>query len=458
MMHKRNGRTIFGAILVAAIFAFSLPGRAAASRPYLSWKQKGEVLWTGTVSDTAGNRYNIRILPGYKTAFGFGTESWGDGVGNQVGGLYRIWEGMKGVPKSARRLKEYGTPKPWHGIADGVGQGKDVIVYATTDMMTAGAARDWKGYLGDAARAKERESFGWWLYYPWVVVKGSVNTAMRQAIGLVMIGAGVSWGLVIRPAYQLTKPVFLMAWDLGLAGGKTAWGGLKIGWGAAVNQVLLGTATPIAGWAWNTALGIPMVVAGKVPSPKSVDGWWVSQIEGQRYEGEIDGGNRIFSWEGLDPITDTSSTSAWIRREVVDARRAMLRDSIADLHSAEMERLRRGIDSLRRMRDSLQADIWEAQRRAVDSIVSGSFGSNDWYRCKGQPGASLPDSLERELRNRIRAVPHGAALSDSLVDVVVGKFRYSWGRCLAAPRSAPDAEAKYNPNHLLEDEMRQILK
>ncbi|MEK7392204.1 MAG: hypothetical protein AAB214_06530 [Fibrobacterota bacterium] len=457
-MRRRNGSTKFGVVLVLAMSVFSLSGKAGASRPYLSWSQKGEVLWTGTVSDTAGNRYNIRILPGYKTAFGFGTESWGDGVGNQLGGLYRIWEGAKGVPKSARRLKEYGTARPWHGIADGVRQGKDVIVFATTDMMTEGAMRDWKEYLGDAARAKERESFGWWLYYPWVVVKGSVNTAMRQAIGVVMVGAGVTWAIAIRPGYQLTKPVFLMAWDLGLAGGKTAWGGLKIGWGFAVNQLLLGTATPIAGWAWNTALGIPMAVAGKVPSPKSVDGWWVSQIEGARWSGELDGQIRNFSWDGLDPITDTSSTSAWIRREVVDARRAMLRDSIADLHADEMERLRRDIDSLRQMRDSLQANVWEMQRRAVDSIVSESLGSNDWYRCKGKPGAQLPDSLELELRNRIRAVPQGAALSDSLVDVVVGKFRYSWGRCLSMPGNPPDPEAKYNPNHLLEDEMRQILK
>jgi len=443
---------------MVAMLVAAWSSSAQAGRPYLSWKQKGEVLWTGTVSDTSGNRYNIRILPGYKTAFGFGTESWGDGVGNQLGGLYRIWEGVKDVPRSALRLKEYGTAEPWEGIADGVVDGKDVIVWAATDMMTKGAARDWKEYWGDAAVAKERESFGWWLYYPWVVVKGTVNTALRQAIGLVVMGAGVAWGLAIRPAYQLTKPVFLMAWDLGVAGGETAWGGLKIGWGTGVNQLLLGTATPIAGWAWNTALGLPMAVMGKVPTPKSVDGWWVSQIEGKGYDGPLDGDGRKLSWRGTDPLADTAAISSWVRREVVESRRGAVRDSIDGIHAEQEARLRTQIDSLRQVQDSLRRLSWASQREAMERIPSGGDGSSAWYRCSGESGATLPDSLKKDLVDRIRRAPQGGALADSVVQKVVDEYRRTWGRCLSDPRKAPDSEAKYNPNHLVEDEMRQILK
>lgn len=432
---------------------------AGAGRPYLSLAQKADVLWTGTVADADGNRYNIRILPGYKTAFGFGSESWGDGWGNQVGGIVSIGRGLMDAPRSLKRLGEYGTAEPWEGIADGWVQGKDVVVWSVSDMMTSGAAKDWRQYWGNADRARERESFAWILAYPWAIAKGLVNTAIRQAIGVVCIGGGVAWALVVRPAYQLSKPVVLTAFDLGVATGRVGWGGARMGWGLAVNQVLLGTATPIAGWAWNTALGLPMAIAGKVPTPVSADGWWVSQISGNPVSvSAIDGPDARYAWDG---VTDSVPTAYWMEDAVARVRREGARDSVLASYAPVLEGIQSRIDSLSESRDSLRARQWRDAELAESVFPRRFLVPDDYRKCRGEVPAALPAELDARLRAWISRDSLGAGLPDSVVDGIVDRYRSTWGRCGGGSGAGPtslDPGAKFNPNLLIQEETRQILK
>lgn len=432
---------------------------AGAGRPYLSLGQKADVLWTGTVADADGNRYNIRILPGYKTAFGFGADSWGDGWGNQVGGVASIGRGLMDAPRSLKRLGEYGTAEPWEGIADGWVQGKDVVVWSVSEMMTAGAAEDWREYWGNADRARARESFGWTLAYPWAIAKGIVNTTIRQAIGVVCIGAGVAWALVLRPAYQLSKPVVLTAFDFGVATGRVGWGGVRMGWGLAVNQLLLGTATPIAGWAWNTALGLPMAIAGKVPTPVSADGWWVSQISGvSGSSSAIDGPDARYAWDGL---TDSVPTAYWMEDAVARVRRQRARDSVLARYAPALGDIESRMDSLSESRDSLRARQWRDAELAENSFPRRYLVPDDYRKCRGEIPAALPSDLDARLRAWIARDSLGAGLPDSAVDAIVDRYRATWGRCSGQTGRDPgtlDPGAKFNPNFLIQEETRQILK
>lgn len=437
----------------------SLAACAAAGRPYLSLAQKADVLWTGTVADADGNRYNIRILPGYKTAFGFGTGSWGDGWGNQVGGIVSIGRGLMDAPRSLKRLGEYGTAEPWEGIADGWVQGKDVVVWSVSEMMTTGAAEDWREYWGAADQARARESFGWTLAYPWAIMKGIVNTTIRQAIGVVCIGGGVAWALVLRPAYQLSKPVVLTAYDLGVATGRVGWGGARMGWGLAVNQLLLGTATPIAGWAWNTALGLPMAIAGKVPTPVSADGWWVSQISGVPGSPSVaDGPDARYAWDGL---TDSVPTAYWMEDAVARVRRQRARDSVLARYAPALGDIESRMDSLSESRDSLRARQWRDAELAENSFPRRYLVPDDYRKCRGEIPTALPSDLDARLRAWIARDSLGAGLPDSAVDAIVDRYRATWGRCRGQGEGDPanlDPGAKFNPNILIQEETRQILK
>lgn len=417
------------------------------------------MLWTGTVADADGNRYNIRILPGYKTAFGFGAGSWGDGWGNQVGGIVAIGQGLMDAPRSLKRLGEYGTAEPWEGIADGWVQGKDVVVWSVSEMMTTGAAEDWREYWGAADQARARESFGWTLAYPWAIMKGIVNTTIRQAIGVVCIGGGVAWALVLRPAYQLSKPVALTAFDLGVATGRIGWGGARMGWGLAVNQLLLGTATPIAGWAWNTALGLPMAIAGKVPTPVSADGWWVSQISGVPGSPSVaDGPDVRYAWDGL---TDSVPTAYWMEDAVARVRREAARDSVLASYAPALDALQSRMDSLSERRDSLRASQWRDAERAENSFPRRFLVPDDYNKCRGEVPAALPVDLDARLRAWIARDSLGAGLPDSAVDAIVERYRATWGRCRGQGdrgSATLDPGAKFNPNLLIQEETRQILK
>jgi hypothetical protein len=440
-----------------ALLLLLLVGSARAHRPFLSFSQKAQVLWTGTVTDADGNRYNIRILPGYAPSFGFGTDSWGSGWDLEGDGVRTLGSALLDYPKSFLRLREYGTAEPWDGIGDGFGQGVDMSKWAFTDMMTAGVARDWHEYMSDAAKTVERESFGWWLAYPWAAFKGAVNATLRQGIGVVVIASGIVWALAIRPTFQLGKPLVLTAWDFTWAGGETVWSGLQMGWGLLADQIFLGTATPLAGLVWNSALGLPMALLGTVPTPRSVDGWWVSQISGIP-DASADGPTpRGLVWDGSGQM-DTVEVRRWVRGETIDLRREQLTDSINGVWKTPMQELRRRIDSLETVRwrlERIEDSTKSAFQRSVPTQVDPPRIKS--WSCPSKT-EELSDSLLSTVENLVRSDSLGSILPDDLVQHAVHDIDQNWGGCLEQPsKGLSDPRSKMAPTHLIRDETQQIL-
>ena len=434
----------------------ALFGSAQAHRPFLSFPQKGQLLWTGTITDAEGNRYNVRILPGYAPSFGFGTDSWGSGWDVEKNGVLTLGKALLDYPKSFQRLGEYFTAEPWDGIGEGFEQGVEMSKWAITDMMTAGAARDWHEYMANAAKTVERESFGWWLAYPWAAVKGVVNTTVRQAIGVIVISTGIVWAFALRPAYQLGKPLVLTAWDFAWAGGETVWSGLQLGWGLLGDQILLGTATPIMGLAWNTALGLPMALLGTVPTPHSVDGWWVSQISGIPDPATDGPQQRSLIWDGRG-LMDTAEVRGWVRQETRELRLGQLRDSVQQAWKGPIHDVQAQIDSLQRLRQEMRHRE-DSTKFVLFAEVPGPGAPTRVASWSCPSTADLPDSLRGVVEDLVRLDSVGGSLPEELVQQAVRTINQKWGGCLAPPQKRPlDPRSKMGPSHLIRDETRQIL-
>lgn len=434
-----------------------------ASRPFLTWNQKAQVLWTGTVTDAEGNHYNIRILPGYGPSLGFAGDAWSSGWDLEKDGIRTLGKALLKYPLSFKRLGEYGTSEPWYGIGDGFVQGKDMVVYATTDLMTAGVARDWKEYQSDAARAVDRESFGYWLAYPWAYLKGAVNAAIRQVMGTVVIGAAVVWAVALRPGYQLTKPIFLTGFDLVCAGGLTVWSGLEEIWAFGGEQVVGGTVIPLLGLGWNTVMGLPMAFLGKVPSPRSVDGWWVTQIGGIPESDDLDGqASKSLRWDGAGATDDSILAQDWIRSSTREFRREQLQDSLGGLWVARRRELIRRRDSLWKEIDTTyqrESALRDSIRKALPEVRSSSRSA--FHPCRGVDPDTHPAFLQH-LKERMRADSTGALLSDSLLDRAARNLMQRRGSCLLPPAPAgkelDDPNSKMDPSHLVGDEIHKILE
>jgi hypothetical protein len=246
---------------------------------FLSWPQKGELLLTGCVTGDDGNSYNVRILPGYWSNLTFGGDAWVHGWQFQQNGGYQIAHGLIRIPISFKYLGEYVSPAPWKGIGSGFGQMCSGENYLFSEFMWRNVGNTWKDYWGRASLAYKKQSFGWWFAYPWATIKGTVNSALRYAFGLTGSIAVVSYGTVLRPAFEISLPVLKIGGQTAIGTAYATYGVLETSWGLGVNQIVLGTATPVCGTVWTTVLGVPMCLLGKAPTIKSADGWWVSLVE-----------------------------------------------------------------------------------------------------------------------------------------------------------------------------------
>jgi hypothetical protein len=252
---------------------------------FLTWPQKGELLLTGCVTGNDGNIYNVRILPGYYSNLTFGGDSWVKGWHFQKNGGYQFAHGLIRIPVSFKYFGEYVSPAPWKSIGSGFSQMSSGENYLFSKFMWKNVGITWKDYWGRATLASEKQSFGWWFAYPWATIKGTVNTALRYAFGLTGSAVVLSYGIVLRPAYEITLPVLKIGKETAIGAGYATYGVLETSWGLGVNQLLLGTSTPICGTVWTTCLGVPMSFLGKAPTIKSTDGWWVSLVEDRHSEG-----------------------------------------------------------------------------------------------------------------------------------------------------------------------------
>lgn len=246
---------------------------------FLSWPQKFNLLLTGTVCDSTGVRYDVRIIPGYLNANSFGKYQWSKGLRLQKKSALRFAKGLLDIPVSTKYLGEYFTPSPWRGIGEGFMGSIHAEKVLFTEFMWEDVGSTWAAYYGKAHHAMKNQSFGWWLAYPWATLKGVVNTALRYTLGSVAVASVATYGLTLRPAFEISHP-FLKIGGKSLFGTtKSTYSILEGSWGLGVNQILLGTTVPVSSHLWNTAIGIPMSLFGRAPTLSSADDWWVVIIE-----------------------------------------------------------------------------------------------------------------------------------------------------------------------------------
>jgi hypothetical protein len=200
---------------------------------FLSLKQKGQLIWRGEISDNRGNRYNIRICPGYVPPTRIGERAFRS-AGHQMAEYVHI----KKYRHARRNLH-------------------DVFEWTFRDCLweftIEGAPRAWGRYFENADRFAERRVFGWWMAYPWALFQSTVDTAFRVPVGLIGTAGGTVVGGVAVPARHTLNNVTASLFIVGF------------------NGVLI----PASGYTWNTVISPPLALFGQKPAESRVDGFWV---------------------------------------------------------------------------------------------------------------------------------------------------------------------------------------
>ena len=246
---KRN-KIAAGAWAAAALALLSGCATVPRDRPessaddgyFLSMKQKGQLLWTGRIQDAENRWYDIWIVPGYV----------------QPGRRAKTY-----LRKAGSDFAEYAQPQKYRDLVD---DSQNAFEWAYQDCLVdytiKGVPRAWKRHWSEATEHTQQRVFGWWLAYPWALMEGSVETAVRVPLGLAGTLLGTAWGVAGSPACHAVDSAVAGTWHLG------------------VDAVLF----PAIGCAWNTAVAPPLALVGQKPAPERVDGFWVCQMSAEELQ------------------------------------------------------------------------------------------------------------------------------------------------------------------------------
>ncbi|MFP4013257.1 MAG: hypothetical protein ACLFVQ_04165 [Chitinispirillaceae bacterium] len=424
-------------ICVLSLLCFS---STVYSDYFLSWPQKGDLLLTGAVSDTSGNRYNVRIVPGFLNVGCFGGDQWSDGWSLQKKGGIRFAYGLLRIPVSVKHLGGYFTPKPWKGIGNGFEHFIEGEKFLFTEFMWLDVGETWVDYYGKAHSAMERQSFAWWLAYPWATMKGTVNTTLRYTFGLVGATGVAVYGFALRPAWELSLPVLKMGAETVAGTAHATYAVLETSWGLGVNQLLLGSAVPVSGYVWNTAVGVPLAFLGRAPTPGSADGWWVVMMNGSKEE--------------KDPSLSPVFPSEWEVNKLLEWQVSKI------IYNKEYRRLLEKRDA---QLDPLYAEI-ESIRSAFNDSVSAlksRIPVPGWNSLPPRPRAAVWEeedreklvslfltSLEKNVRTTLTEEEKKQIASGMASYWLVNHYRSSRSR----------SSSPMDPNRLIQDEIEEIFR
>lgn len=233
-----NARQRMAVLMLGLLgISISLSLHATSSDPYfLSWSQKAELIKSGYIEED--NRwYNVHLAPGYTGPWRYSSSHWAQ-AGDDLSG-YGDAATYRELYRTSRDVYRWGAKS-------------SMMSYAVQ-----GSSDAWKSYLGTAHERTERRIFGWWLAYPWAVLKGTANTGWRYLMGTTGMAGAFATGTVLVPVVYVTEPVVSAMWHAGVDG------------------VVL----PVGSAGWNTIVSPPLAMFGQRPAPKRVDGFWVSITE-----------------------------------------------------------------------------------------------------------------------------------------------------------------------------------
>lgn len=209
---------------------------------FLSFSQKGQLIWRGQILGDDGNWYNIRMVPGYVAPSRHAWEGWGD---------------------SAESFGEYFESRKYKDMADASGDAYEwAFDKCINKFIIKGVPNAWFDYFGAAGNKVEKRIFGWPMAYPVAVFQTFVDNMFRVTAGFTGCALGATAGTVIVPGYYMM--------DSACKGGYYFIGP--------------GMILPISGYTWNTMIAPPLAVIGQKPSETRVDGYWVTKISQAEFE------------------------------------------------------------------------------------------------------------------------------------------------------------------------------
>lgn len=232
-------------LVLCGLLGFQASAAAPAGPPedeayFLSFRQKGQLIWQGCIQDSAGRWYDVWICPGYTEPTSYG------------------WEHIQ---KSGRHFHRYLEAEKYKTLAERSG---DCFTWAYKDcgrdFMVKGIPKAWSRYMNQAAARTQRREFGSILAYPWATMEGVFNTTVRLVGGLGGVTLGTASGALLVPVWH--------ALDSGVAG--------------TVVFVGQGVVLPVSGYAWNTLASPTLaMIGGPRPAPSRADGFWVRLLDEQ---------------------------------------------------------------------------------------------------------------------------------------------------------------------------------
>lgn len=425
--------------LILALFAF-IANASETQAYFLSGPQKGQLFVDGVIRDTSGNAYNVRVVPGYSLTGSMASHHWKKGGGQQLRGGSELVRGLVDIPLSLRHVGEYGSPRPYRGIGEGLDESWRGERYLFVTFMGQDLAAAWSDYWNGARKAHDRRSFGWWFAYPWATGKGVTNSTLRLGGGTIGAVVTAGYGLVLRPTYEVVRPVALLAADVGR-------GAIKFGKGTGLvalgtgRQVTMGTAVPLLAASWTTVIAPPMALLGRAPTPRSVDGWWITMLPGSPdYALSLDSDSK-FRLDDPEAVLsyETNAYKLKLVTDSLDAKRAArVRELNAEISATW------STSSLQK--DSARKEILGDLKPPVKKVTRKLLENERVY-------------LDSLVRVRLAPNPTYQELTENDRDFLVHRIVMEWGpNLLATPFGAGQGPYyKSNPASLLREEADQII-
>ncbi len=319
---------------------------------FLSFKQKGTLIWNGRMEDSSGLWYNVRIVPGYQPPASYG------------------WKSIK---KSGHDLHEYIESDKYKSVSDHSG---DCFEWAFADCLydfaLKGSGKAWGKYFKRAEKRVNKRVFGWWLSYPWALLQSTVDNVVRIPVGLLGAIGGTAAGVVAVPGYHLVDS------------------GVKAGWHGGVEGLLV----PVVGWGWNTIASPPLALIGQKPSEARVDDFWV-RIVGEK---EVHPPSL-----GADSFDAVAKCGIVFEKKLSPYREQCKK--ITAKERKEISKLRKEIQEIYKQAQKDRLKITEEEKREVQEILSDAqyseivavINQGHWTRRRVQEYQSdISKSLKRE--------------------------------------------------------------
>jgi len=217
--------------------------KPTSKRPFLSWAQRGQLIWTGSVRGENNTWYDVWVCPGF------------------TGPAAGAWTGLQRVQDD---FAEYvGSRKYRRAWAASAKIYRWTFQDCLHDYLVVGTGEAWTSYFRQAHDRADNRLFGWCIVYPWALGRSLVDIVIRVPVGVCGTVGGTANGTVVIPGYHAVDSSVKGVYHLS-------------------TKVVV---RPAVAWTWNILVSPPLAAVGRQPDAAHADGFWIqaqSETERQR--------------------------------------------------------------------------------------------------------------------------------------------------------------------------------